>query len=190
MLELFCADIRQADERRARRKGRSPQKGSAFGVSLLEYAVRQVWNMDLPEMTPPGKGKPEFIGVSDMHFSVSHGKTHVLVAVSDAPVGVDVETHRDITDASAKVLMDEEEQEQFNFFDLWCLRESLFKFNGAGGLRQVLRFRRDGEKLIYPVPNVTGQLINGIEGCSAAVCREQEFILPEIHWVDAEKLCI
>ena len=35
MLKLYCADMRDADERRAKRKGRSPQRGSAFGVSLL-----------------------------------------------------------------------------------------------------------------------------------------------------------
>lgn len=189
MLELFCADVRQADERRARCKGRSPQKGSAFGVALLEYAVKQVWDMELPEMTPPGKGKPGFVGVTDMHFSISHSKTHVLVAVADAPVGVDVETHREMSENSRNSLMDEVEREQFNFFELWCLREGLYKLNGAGGLRQVLRFRKEGDRIVYPVPDVTGQLICGIEGCSAAVCMEQDFVLPEIRWVDVEELC-
>jgi len=189
MLELFCTDFRSAEECKARKKARSPQKGSAFGVSLLEYAVKQVWGIPLPELTPPGKGKPMFVGEPEKYFSISHSKTHALVAVSDASVGVDVETHREITENSARALMDETEWVQFNFFDLWCLRESLYKLNGAGNLREVLRFRRDGEQLIYPVPGVTGHLISGIEGCSAAVCQERPFVLPELHWVDIRELC-
>ena len=188
MLALFCTDIRNADEHRARQKPRSPQKGSAFGVSLLEEAVAAVWQMPLPEMTPPGHGKPGFVNDTEHFFSISHSKTHVLVAVSDAPVGCDVETHREISESSAHSLMDEVEREQFNFFDLWCLREGLYKLNGAGNLREVLRFRRDGERIIFPVPNVTGYLIPGIEGCSAIVCQERPFELPELQWVDVEKL--
>ena len=190
MLELFCTDIRGAEERRARRRGRSPQKGSAFGISLLEYAVRQVWGIPLPEIVPPMGGKPEFAGETGMYFSISHAKTHVMVAVSDAPVGVDVETHREISAASANALLDETEQAQFSCVEVWCLRESLFKLNGAGHLWEVLHFRREGERILPPVPGVTSRLIEGVEGCSGAVCQERDFTVPPIRWVDAEELCV
>ncbi len=189
MLALFCTDIRNADERMARRKGRSPQKGSAFGISLLEVAVRATWGIDLPEIVPPMGGKPAFAAEAGKFFSISHTKTHVMVALSDRPVGVDVETHREISEASARSLMDEVEAETFDFFELWCLRESLYKLNGAGNLREVLRFRRQGEQILYPVPDVYGRLISGIEGCSAAVCQENPFDLPEVQWVDVQRLC-
>lgn len=188
MLGLYCTDIRGAEERRARQKGRSPQRGSAFGVSLLEYAVKAAWDIPLPELTPSNGTKPEFMGAPGKYFSISHTDTHVLVALSDAPVGVDVQTRRPITDESARMLMDDEEWEQFDFHDLWCLRESLYKLNGAGHLRDVLRFRRDGDTLIYPVAGVTGALIHGIEGCAAAVCQERDFVLPELQWVDVSAL--
>lgn len=188
MIELFCTDIRGADERRAKRKGRSPQRGSAFGMSLLEYAVNVVWHVPMPELTPADGSKPEFIGDTGMYFSISHTDTHVMVALSDAPVGVDVQTHRNITKQSADMLMDELERAQFSFYDLWCLRESLYKLNGAGHLRNVLRFRREGNTLIYPVPGVMGALIDGVEGCSAAVCQERNFVLPEIRWVEVREL--
>ena len=61
MLAIYCTDIRGADERKARQRPRSPQKGSAFGVSLLEYAVWQEWRVPLPELSPPGQGKPVFL---------------------------------------------------------------------------------------------------------------------------------
>lgn len=189
MLALYCSDIRHADERKARQKPRSPQKGSAFGVSLLEYAVLRQWSLPLPELTPPGSGKPGFTNMPGKHFSISHTNTHVLVALSDAPVGVDVQTRRDITEQSARALMDDTEWEQFDFHDLWCLRESLYKLNGAGHLRDVLRFRRAENGIVFPVPNVTGFLIPGIEGCAAAVCQERSFVLPQLEWVPVEALC-
>lgn len=188
MLAIYCTDIRGADERRARQKPRSPQKGSAFGVSLLEYAVRREWQIPLPELTPPGHGKPTFPQEPEKHFSISHTDTHVMVALSDAPVGADVQTRRKITEQSARVLMDDTEWAQFEFHDLWCLRESLYKLNGAGHLREVLRFRRQGDAILFPVAGVTGYLISGLEGCAAAVCQERSFVLPALQWVKVEEL--
>jgi hypothetical protein len=65
MLKIYIAEMKDANEVRAKRKGRSPQRGSAFGVSLLEYAVADTWGIDLPEMSPPGKGKPVFVHETD-----------------------------------------------------------------------------------------------------------------------------
>ena len=123
-----------------------------------------------------------------MHFSISHTDTHVLVALSDAPVGADVQTRRSITEQSARVLMDDTEWVQFEFHDLWCLRESLYKLNGAGHLREVLRFRRTEDEILFPVPGVMGYLISGLEGCAAAVCQERHFVLPGLRWADAAEL--
>ncbi len=188
MLAIYCTDIRGADERKARQRPRSPQKGSAFGVSLLEYAVWQEWRVPLPELSPPGQGKPVFLSEPEKHFSISHTDTHVLVALSDAPVGADVQTRRSITEQSARVLMDDTEWVQFEFHDLWCLRESLYKLNGAGHLREVLRFRRTEDEILFPVPGVMGYLISGLEGCAAAVCQERHFVLPGLRWADAAEL--
>lgn len=189
MLKLYCADMRQADERRARRKGRSPQRGSAFGVSLLEYAVRDTWGIELPEITPPGSGKPKFVNEPEKHFSVSHSKTHVLVALSDAPVGADLEARREISENSMRMLMGDTEFKEFDFFELWCLRESVYKLNGAGNLREVLRFRMDGDRILGPDPDIWYQVVKGVDGCAGAVCQAQEFLMPELIWVEIEKLC-
>ena len=63
-------------------------------VSLLAYAVRAVWGIDLPETAVLPGGKPYFPACPQAHFSVSHTRTAVLVAVSAAPVGADVEQVR------------------------------------------------------------------------------------------------
>lgn len=189
MLKLYCADMREADERRAKRKGRSPQRGSAFGVSLLEYAVRDTWNMELPEISPPGTGKPVFIHHPDKHFSVTHSKSHVLVALSEAPIGADLETRREISENSKRMLMNGNEIKDFDFFDLWCLRESVYKLNGAGNLREVLRFHKDGDRILGPDLAIWYQVIDGVEGCAGAVCQAQEFARPEIQWINISELC-
>ena len=190
MLKLYIADMRDANEVRAKRKGRSPQRGSAFGVSLLEYAVADTWGIALPEMSPPGKGKPVFVHETEKHFSVSHSKTHVLVALSDAPVGADLETRRPISERNKRLLMEDEEYRDFDFFELWCLREGVYKLNGAGNLREVLRFRMDGDRIVGPDEGIWYHVIKGIEGCAGAVCQAREFDLPEMIWVDIETLCV
>lgn len=189
VLKLYCTDMRDADEMRAKRKGRSPQRGSAFGVSLLEYAVRDTWNMELPEMTPPGSGKPRFLNEDGKHFSISHSKTHVLVVLSDMPVGADLETRREISEKSMRMIMDGQELRDFDFFELWCLRESVYKLNGAGNLREILRFHRDGDRIVGPDESIWYQVLKGVDGCAGAVCMEQPFELPEINWVEISEIC-
>lgn len=188
MLKLYITDMRGANELRSKRKGRSPQRGSAFGQSLLEYAVADTWGIPLPEQTPPG-GKPRFLDRPDLHFSISHSKTHVLVALADAPVGADVETRRELSKASARMLMDGREEAAFDFFELWCLREGVYKLNGAGKMREVLRFDRVDGRIVGPDPNVWYELVDGIEGCACAVCMEARFEVPQLIWVEIEKLC-
>ena len=189
MLKLYIADMKDANEVRAKRKGRSPQRGSAFGVSLLEYAVRDTWGIELPEMSPPGSGKPVFVGVENMHFSVSHSKTHVLVALSDVPVGADLEARREISEKSMRMIMNGQEFRDFDFFELWCLRESVYKLNGAGNLREILRFHKDGDRIMGPDESIWYGVIKGVDGCAGAVCMDRPFEVPEINWVEIEKLC-
>ena len=189
MLKLYITDMREADELRAKRKGRSPQRGSAFGVSLLEYAVRDTWGIDLPNISPPGTGKPVFVGETDKHFCISHSKTHVLAALSDAPVGADLETRRPISDKSKRYIMNEQEMRDFDFFELWCLRESVYKLNGAGNLREILRFSMDGDRIMGPDAEIHYQVIKGVDGCAGAVCMAQTFEMPDLIWVDIETLC-
>lgn len=178
MLKLYCADMRGADELRAKRRGRSPQRGSAFGVSLLEYAVRDTWGMELPELSAPGTGKPVFVNCPDKHFSVSHSKTHVLVALSDAPVGADLETRREISQQSMQMIMNGQEMQEFDFFELWCLRESVYKLNGAGNLQEVLRFHREGDRIVGPDAEICYHVIRGWTAAPAQSVRHSHFPCP------------
>ena len=83
-MELFWTQITDAQPARP---ARSKAHGSAWGVSLLAYAVRAVWGIALPETAELPGGKPYFPACPQVHFSVSHTRTAALVAVSAAPVG-------------------------------------------------------------------------------------------------------
>ena len=103
-------DICGLDEAAARYPARSGRKGSAFGVSLLAHAVRQVWGMaELPTIEETEKGRPFFPAYPDRYFSISHSRTHVVCALASKPVGVDAESHRPISEDFRRRLMSSRE---------------------------------------------------------------------------------
>ena len=169
MLRLYYADVRGLDEADALYPAHSASPGSAFGTSLLARAYR-----DSVGLTPRRLART-LLAVSFIpddpafHYSVSHSKTHVLVAVSDRPVGVDTETHRRIPISTVEKLTTPAERASFPFFDTWVLRESYYKLTGKGDLR-TLRFYRRGEHIVPPDDEVFCRLYRDIAGSSTAVC--------------------
>lgn len=139
-MELFWTQITDAQPARP---ARTKAHGSAWGVSLLAYAVRAVWGIDLPETAELPGGKPYFPARPQLHFSVSHTRTAALVAVSAAPVGADVEQVRPLHPAMARRLA-QADCGDLQPFELWTLRESWFKLTGAGDLRAIPFRRADG----------------------------------------------
>lgn len=125
-----------------------------FGVELerhiesrkgaVKHATCSAWNLLhqilLANGLPIGDvaftvtGKP-FIPDSDFHFSLSHSHGICAVAISDHPVGVDVEQigtiyppnmiKRSLTDAEKAVF-------NGDFTRLWCRKEAVAKMTGDG----------------------------------------------------------
>ena len=141
-MELFWTQITDAQPARP---ARTKAHGSAWGVSLLAYAVRAVWGIDLPETAELPGGKPYFPACPQLHFSVSHTRTAALVAVSAAPVGADVEQVRPLHPAMARRLA-QADCGDLQPFELWTLRESWFKLTGTGDLRAIPFRRADGDE--------------------------------------------
>lgn len=89
------------------------------------------------------RGKPFAIGLP-VEFSVSHSGELVLCAVSDKPVGADIQRIRPVNDRLiARVCTEKEllfvtdkrlsEQEKTKrFFRIWTGKEAYFKFTGTG----------------------------------------------------------
>ena len=113
-------------------------------------------------------GKPMLKEVSNIHFSISHCKEAIAVAVADRPVGIDVETLRMPSEALAEKVMDKGEKLRFDISDtpedfftaIWTAKEAVMKCRGTGivmeELPEILYKVRD-EMIIettHPYPNI------------------------------------
>ena len=86
-------------------------------------------------------GKPYFAS-ADLFFSISHAENTVAVALSDTPVGIDIEfidDHRDFISLSRRFFAPDEHKAisesnspTEDFFALWTKKEALAKITGEG----------------------------------------------------------
>ena len=181
MLKLYYSDIRGVDEKEAKFPASSASHGSALAMSLLAAAYEDYKGGKFPRVKKLLSGKPFFEDKSAPYFSLSHSRTHVMCALSDSPVGVDTQDFRDTPPRFIEKLTTDKERELLSFFDIWALRESLFKLTGEGDLR-TMRFYKQGETIIPPVDGVKCRLYSDIPNSSSAVCiREGEFPKRIIH---------
>ncbi len=159
---------------------RRERPGSETVYALLNYAVRSAYDIDMPAVHKLPGGKPVFPSRPDIHFSLSHARTHVLCAVADRPVGVDVETIRPVRAGVAERICTADELSAFDFFELWVLKESFLKLKGDPSVpvRQLL-FSRNGNAIMAPDGTSVARLFDAIPGCTAAVCAA-DGIVPEI----------
>ena len=165
---------------------------------LLQHGARE----HLGDAAPAGvykvekdeKGRPYFPDLPEVHFSIAHSGDMAVCAVSDVPVGVDIQEWRDMKADVAKRFFHPAEAEHLkhlggdeykkDFFALWCLKESYIKYTGNGlsqGLDEldftsvleggfaVFEFTEDNSR-------IRAELLDAPEGYSAAVI---ELITPD-----------
>lgn len=106
---------------------------------LLRYALIQL-NIFNPVFRHDNYGKPFLVNHPQVHFNLSHSEEYVACAVSDSPVGVDIEQVHDIDlNIAQHYFFGSEYQhiqnsalKQRTFFELWVLKESYMKMTGLG----------------------------------------------------------
>ncbi len=94
----------------------------------------------LPEFERNSHGKPELKDFPGVYFNLSHTRQAIAVAVSDHPVGVDVEGFKEPKSSLLEYTMNDEEIRQVlhsphpdqEFARYWTLKEALFKYTGTG----------------------------------------------------------
>ncbi len=114
-------------------------KAAAVSRRLLTYALQVRGIEGVPALGRAPGGKPCFSEHRDLHFNLSHSGPYALCAVSDAPVGVDIEAVRPRRESLLRVLS-QTELDWFqargsrweDFYCLWTLKESLCKQSGRG----------------------------------------------------------
>lgn len=87
-----------------------------------------------------GHGKPFLKDYPDIHFNISHCKNGIAVAVSNQPIGIDIESYRQVSDSLIRYTMNEEERRIIvesddpvrTFTEYWAKKEAVFKLRGTG----------------------------------------------------------
>lgn len=124
---------------------------SAFAFLLLRYALKKQYGItDVPQLVIGGHGKPSLKDYPDIFFNMSHAGTRVICAVSDCPVGVDIQDIRKITPSAAGKFLTDEELDICDISDIremcriWCIKESYGKLTGKGFAEGFRSFSADG----------------------------------------------
>lgn len=92
---------------------------------------------ECPEILRDEFGKP-YLKDCELHFNVSHSGEYLVIAISEKPVGIDIQEPKNIRDGMyRKVVQPEEcvligEDRQEDFLRLWTLKESFVKAEGKG----------------------------------------------------------
>lgn len=122
---------------RTERLKHPPARQESLAAGLLLDHVMDRWGVSPwePVTTLPA-GKPVFAGREDMWFSLSHSGRYALCAVSNLPVGADVQLMRPVNLSMARRLHPQErdwlsrqaeEEREDAFFRLWTRKEAWVK---------------------------------------------------------------
>lgn len=104
---------------------------------LLEKAVRDIFGYALEDLNFALDGNGKWT-CDKLHFSLSHSNGKVAVAVSDKPVGVDIESLSAFEKRRAEKLAerifcaDEKAEDDAELLKLWTKKESIYKCFGGG----------------------------------------------------------
>ena len=117
-----------------------PNRGHAAGRELLAELYRTHTGRELPPVRIADRGKPYFEGDA-LHFSISHTKRHVFVALSEKPIGIDAEEmDRAVNLRLAEKILSPAEKQRYDaapdkqaaLLRLWVLKEARAKCTGEG----------------------------------------------------------
>ena len=117
------------------------QRLSVLAYQLLKRGLREEYGITENPVFEYGEhGKPFIVGHPEIHFNLSHCKEAVVCAVSDSPVGVDVESIREYRESLVRYTMNDDEVRQIEtsehpevtFIRLWTMKEAALKLIGTG----------------------------------------------------------
>jgi len=143
-LDLVRALGEVSPERRAQALGYRFDRDRRLSVAaylLLKRALRETFGITgNPRLSRGANGKPYLTDYPDVHMNLSHCPKAAACAVSDRPIGIDVEAVAPIDwDVARRVLSDAEladvrasDEPETAFTCLWTRKEALVKLTGDG----------------------------------------------------------
>jgi phosphopantetheinyl transferase len=129
--EIFCQQRREEIEKC---RNSSVKEQKMYVWKLLEYALSDTFGLDISKQKFQKKKSGKWI-LDGCYFSLSHSGNIITVAISDSPVGIDVQIVKKL-DQSQKfkgIILSEKEKKKFrNISDerllkMWSLKECAFK---------------------------------------------------------------
>lgn len=134
----YLPEERRAKALRYRRE--IDRKLSVASYLLLIYASHKEFKLSSPAIAYTDKGKPYLPDHPDIHFNISHCPLGCVCAVSDKPVGVDIQDIRpfsqDIVNrccsAEELLLLAQSADPAARFTQMWAMKESYLKMTGEG----------------------------------------------------------
>jgi len=130
-------------ERIRSRRGEDAQR-SLLGQILIRYMIRIRINTSFTKIVLQYNeyGKPILVGDTSVQFNISHSGEWVVGALSNYPVGIDVEKLDPIDLGIARRFLVKSEFDElcsiagpevlYSFYDLWTVKESYIKAIGMG----------------------------------------------------------
>lgn len=103
-------------------------------------------------------GKPYLKDYPDTHYNISHTKSAIVCAVSDEPVGVDIERSKEINKRIVKHFFTVIEQDYVlenicyqdeRFIEIWTKKEAYVKWIGQGIAIPFSSFEVSNEEKLY-----------------------------------------
>ena len=168
-------------------------KARSVGAGLLLRSALAACGLpdDTPKLVFGDCGKPELARFPGIHFNLSHSGDYALCAVSDTPVGCDIEAPRPVdlhlaerffapSERQALAAAPEAEQHAL-FLKIWTQKESYQKAAGRGLSLPPASFSvvgADGTPRLSPAPELPFRLFSyaalpGYVLSLCAVCREK-----------------
>jgi len=139
-LEQALQDVsRQRREHALRYRQERDRRCSVAVYKLLQRALLEEYGIDgKPVLALDENDKPQLADHPGIYCSMSHCRLAVACAVSDRPVGIDIEATDHYSEDVARHVMSEEEMKmitlssrpEVTFTRLWTMKESLFKLTG------------------------------------------------------------
>lgn len=158
MLKLYCCDVslfsdedflklyQQSDHVRQRKVDRlqnEPAKKLSLAAGMLaRLGIARHLHLEPTDISfkREKNGRPYAVGL-DIYFSLSHSGTLAVCAISDTPVGIDVEqihkTHlkvarRCFTEQEQYYVFGKKGRPQIKFYEIWTKKEAYVKLMGLG----------------------------------------------------------
>ena len=162
-----------------RRQDRVKAPEVLCAYALLCRTLRDLYGWEgLPQLSYGEHGKPYFASHPNVHFSLSHTRGAVLLAVHDEPVGADIERLRPVSGAMRTRF---HAANDADFWRIWVQRESRCKREGLSAV--TLRDRE-----VPSFPNERIFTLEPFHDYAAGVCTCSDADVDKLICLTAQEL--